>query len=56
MGILSTLHCKKLRLAVEEALGEHPGPLEGVDHKWVGGKLTLASQGGGGGGCGLGRE
>ena len=36
MGIVSTLHCKKLRLAVEDALRESPSPVGGLDHTWVG--------------------
>lgn len=35
IGILSTLHCKKLRLAVDEALHEYATPLEHLDHRWV---------------------
>lgn len=35
IGILNTLHCKKLRLAVVDALREHPSPLDTVDHHWV---------------------
>ena len=35
MGILSTLHCKKLRLATEEAIKEHPSPLAELNHEWV---------------------
>ena len=31
------MHCKKIRLAVEDALQEYPSPLENIDHKWVAG-------------------
>jgi hypothetical protein len=35
MGITRPLHCKKLRLAVEEATMATPTPLEGLGHNWV---------------------
>jgi hypothetical protein len=35
IGVVSTLHCKKLRLAVEEATRATPTPLEGLGHNWV---------------------
>ena len=38
IGIVSTLHCKKLRLAVEEAVNEQPSPLEGLNFNWVAGE------------------
>ena len=38
IGIVSTLHCKKLRLAVEEATLATPTPLEGLGHGWVSGE------------------
>ena len=31
------MHCKKVRLAVEAALADHPSPLDGINHKWVAG-------------------
>ncbi len=36
LGVVSTLHCKKLRLAVEDALLEVPCSVGGLDHHWVG--------------------
>lgn len=33
---MSTLHCKKVRLAVEDALKEEPSSLGQLDHDWVG--------------------
>lgn len=35
IGIVSTLHCKKLRLAVEDAISEIASPLRELDHIWV---------------------
>lgn len=35
IGIVSTLHCKKVRLAVEDAVSEFPSPLRELDHHWV---------------------
>lgn len=35
IGIVSTLHCKKLRLAVEDAVSEIASPLRELDHLWV---------------------
>lgn len=32
---MSTLHCKKLRLAVEDATSEVASPLHDMDHQWV---------------------
>lgn len=36
VGILSTLHCKKLKLAVLDALGAEASPLAELNHEWVG--------------------
>lgn len=36
IGILSTLHCKKLKLAVLDALSAQPSLLSELDHNWVG--------------------
>ena len=33
---MSTLHCKKVRLAVEDAINEVASPLSEMDHEWVG--------------------
>lgn len=35
IGILSTLHCKKLKLAVADALSEQQSSLSDLDHEWV---------------------
>lgn len=37
LGIVNILHCKKLRLAVQEATMATPTPLEGLGHNWVSG-------------------
>lgn len=37
---MSTLHCKKLRLAVEDAISEVDSPLSDLDHHWVADWLT----------------
>eukprot|EP00731_Ephydatia_muelleri_P037908 Em0597g3a len=34
-GIVNTLHCKKLKLAVEHALSDQPCPLDSIGHAWV---------------------
>ena len=39
LGVLNVLHCKKLKLAVEDAIAESPSPLSYLDHHWVAGKL-----------------
>ncbi len=40
IGILSTLHCRKVRLAVAEAISDQPSPLADVDHTWVAGETV----------------
>lgn len=35
IGILSTLHCKKLKLAVTDALSDHPSSLSKFSHECV---------------------
>ena len=37
---MSTLHCKKLRLAVEDAISEVASPMSDLDHHWVADWLT----------------
>lgn len=39
--MLNVLHCKKLRLAVEDAIADVPSPLSKLDHRWVAGKTNL---------------
>ena len=36
VGILSTLHCKKLEFAVQGAVCEDVSPVAKLDHEWVG--------------------
>ena len=43
IGIVSTMHCKKVRLAVDAAMADHPSPLDGVNHKWVAGRSDLCT-------------
>ena len=37
LGVVSVLHCKKLRLAVEDELADAPTALSTLDHHWVAG-------------------
>ncbi|XP_003384204.2 PREDICTED: uncharacterized protein LOC100634848 [Amphimedon queenslandica] len=39
LGVLNVLHCKKLKLAVEDAVADAPSVLSYLDHHWVAGKL-----------------
>lgn len=36
--MVSVLHCKKIRLAVEDELSDAPTPLSYLDHEWVAGQ------------------
>ena len=44
VGVVSTLHCKKLRLAVEAATSAEASPLQTIDHRWVAGETRPLSQ------------
>jgi hypothetical protein len=40
LGVLNILHCKKLKLAVEDAVAEAPSCLSFLNHQWVADWLT----------------